>query len=171
MGLEQFVRRAEAAGSHVDFVSDWAAVADLAKELAPSAAVFVAPSLAASSPELVAALGPAARLPDPETPARSAADAEVGVIAGDLGVAETGSVLVFEDELADRVVSMLSLRLIQVVGRDRIVDSLEEVAVRLGERRGEYAVLSTASSRTADIERSLTVGVQGPAEVHVAVLG
>jgi L-lactate dehydrogenase complex protein LldG len=32
---------------------------------------------------------------------------------------------------------------------------------------GSSATLVTGPSRTADIERQLTVGVQGPAEVHV----
>jgi len=34
-----------------------------------------------------------------------------------------------------------------------------------------YASLTTGPSRTADIERSLTIGVQGPNAVHVVVLG
>lgn len=171
MSLEQFTTRAEAAGSRVEMVADWTAVSDVATRLASRDRVVVAPSLAALSPELMAALGSAGRLPDPTSPAESVADAEVGVVAADLAVAETGSVLVFEDDLTDRVVSMLSLTLIQVVPRERIVDNLDDVAARLSERPAAYAVLATASSRTADIERSLTIGVQGPAEVLVAVLG
>ena len=170
MTLNEFTKRAEAAGSTVEVVADWAAVSDLAKRLAPGGTVVVAPSLAAWSPELMSALGPVGRLPDPASPVESVADAEVGVVAGDMAVAESGSVLVLEDELADRVVSMLSLTLIQVVPGDRVVDSLDDVAARLGEVNAGYAVLSTASSRTADIERSLTIGVQGPAAVHVVVM-
>lgn len=170
MSFEQFTARAEAAGSHIETVRDWSEVADLAMRLAHGAGVVVAPSLAASSPDLMTVLGPAGRLPDPESPAESVADAAVGIVAGDLAVAETGSVLVLEDDPSDRAVSMLSLTLIQVVPKDRVVAGLDDVAIRLSEARAGYAVLSTASSRTADIERSLTIGVQGPAEVHVAVL-
>ena len=171
MSLEHFTARARAAGSHVELVAGWGEVAELAKSLAAGAEVVVAPGLAQSAPELMAALGAAARLPDPAAPVTSVADAPVGLVAGDMAVAETGSVLVFEDMLADRAVSMLSVRLVQVVPRSRVVDGLEDVAARLSERGPGYAVLATASSRTADIERSLTIGVQGPAEVHVAVMG
>jgi L-lactate dehydrogenase complex protein LldG len=47
---------------------------------------------------------------------------------------------------------------------------LDETATVLREvsRDGaSYATLVTGPSRTADIERQLTVGVQGPAEFHV----
>ena len=41
---------------------------------------------------------------------------------------------------------------------------LREIASRPG---GSYATLVTGPSRTADIERVLTVGVQGPARIAV----
>jgi L-lactate dehydrogenase complex protein LldG len=101
------------------------------------------------------------------------ADASVGVTRGVLAVAETGSVLVDEYPLDARAVSMLSRHLVQVVDREDVVASLDDVAVWLAARGGRagFASLVTGPSRTADIERSLTVGVQGPDEVTVVVVG
>ncbi|MBM3141407.1 MAG: lactate utilization protein, partial [Chloroflexi bacterium] len=95
-----------------------------------------------------------------------------GVVRGALAVAETGSVLLVEPEPADRAVSMLSLALVQVVARDRLVASLDDVAsALLAGGPPLFASLTTGPSRTADIERALTIGVQGPREVHVVLLG
>lgn len=48
-----------------------------------------------------------------------------GVISGELGIAETGSVLVVEDELPDRLVSMMSEHLVVLLGADEIAEGLE----------------------------------------------
>ncbi len=54
-----------------------------------------------------------------------------------------------------------------VRGLDEAAPVLRELALRPG---GAYATLVTGPSRTADIERVLTVGVQGPARVAVLFL-
>ena len=123
-------------------------------------------------PLLTDLLGLRALLPDVDAPAVSVADAAVGIVRGVLAVAETGSVLLVEPDLSDRCVSMLSHALIQVVDRSQVVASLDAVAeVLAAAGPPAYASLVTGPSRTADIERSLTIGVQGPREVHVVVLG
>src|SRR5690606_8822108 len=109
----------------------------------------------------------------PATP-EEAATAVVGVTVGEAIVVETGSVLVSEFDLADRLVSMLSPVLVQVVRSSAVMHTFDEVAAELSRRvgggRGGYHALITGPSRSADIERSLTIGVQGPAELHVALL-
>jgi L-lactate dehydrogenase complex protein LldG len=150
----------------------WEDVTALALGLAGGGRIAVAPSLAAAQPALVGQLDGRAELPDPARPAASIADAEVGIVRGVIAVAETGSVLLVEEELADRSVSMLSRALIQVVDRGNVVAGLEAMAERLVAGGPPcYASLTTGPSRTADIERSLTIGVQGPNQVHVVILG
>jgi L-lactate dehydrogenase complex protein LldG len=85
-----------------------------------------------------------------------------------LAVAETGSLLVAETTLADRAVGMLAAAQVIMCPTDALVPSLDEAAPLLraiAARPGGYATLITGPSRTADIERVLTIGVQGPAKV------
>ncbi len=170
---ERFRSGVEAAASTYLEQPDWSAV--VAHVAARTDTVALAPSLAADKPDLADALeaaGCAIVVPDQDDPAASVADVAVAIVQGELAIAETGSVLVSEHLLGDRVVTMLCRQLVQVVPADRLVDRLEEVADWLASRGGQpgFASLMTGPSRTADIERSLTIGVQGPDEVEVIVL-
>ena len=106
----------------------------------------------------------AALVPDDEGDVRAR-----GVFA----VAETGSVLV-QEENAARGACMLAERLWLVVDAADIVPTLDEVMARIAElvRSGApYVTLMSGPSRTADIERTLTIGVHGPRELHIVVVG
>ena len=189
MGHEGFRTAVEAASSRYLELTDWdALIAHLAAdpELGSGgnggnggtdrrARLALAPSLAHARPHLVAGLTDAGfevAVPDGDDPAAQVADVPVAVVHAELAVAETGSVLIAEHALGDRVVTMLCRRLVQVVDGDTIVERLEGAAEWLRERGGQpgFASLMTGPSRTADIERSLTIGVQGPDEVDVVVL-
>lgn len=171
--LDRFRSHSDESQSAVHELSSWGEVADLALALAGDERVAIAPSLAAEAPQLLTAIGDRALVPGSHEPVAEVADVAVGIVRGELAVAETGSVLVSADALPDRAVSMLARTVVQVVDRDRFVERLDDVARWLAERAGTpgYASLVTGPSRTADIERSLTIGVQGPGEVHVVALG
>jgi L-lactate utilization protein LutC len=112
------------------------------------------------------------QLPDVEEPLRSIADRAVGITQARLAVAETGSVLLIEPAPIDRAVSLLTKHLIVVVAEQDIVDELADGFRWLAQQpqAASYATFVTGPSRTADIERSLTIGVQGPSRLTVAVL-
>ena len=98
----------------------------------------------------------------------------VGLVRGAFAVAETGSVVLVEERAEDRAVSMLAPIVIQVVDRADVLPRLEALLERVLLAPGGppvFASVTTGPSRTADIERSLTIGVHGPHEVHVVVLG
>ena len=111
-------------------------------------------------------------LPDADDPLRSIADRPVGVTVAALGIAETGSLLLIERAPIDRAVSLLTRHLVIAVGQDDLLDELADGFRWLGEQPGAaaYATFVTGPSRTADIERSLTIGVQGPSRLTAAVL-
>lgn len=111
-------------------------------------------------------------LPDEHDPLRSIADRSVGITVATLGIAETGSVLLIEPAPIDRAVSLLTRHLIVAVAETNIVDELADGFRWLARqpRAAAYATFVTGPSRTADIERSLTIGVQGPSRLTVAVM-
>ena len=171
---EAFKRRAGEARSIVHEFADWNAVAALALTLAPEGRIAVsAPAVEAAGPVLLDDLGERALPPGQEH--RVTAGGAVGVVRGALGIAETGSVMLVEERSEDRAVSMLSPIVIQVVDRDQVYPTLDALLEQLFRRVDggppTFASLSTGPSRTADIERSLTIGVHGPHEVHVVLLG
>jgi L-lactate dehydrogenase complex protein LldG len=103
----------------------------------------------------------------PESLERSL-DAALGVTLVAGAVVETGSVVLVEPSPADRGVSLISLNAIMLIPVGRIVPGLDEAMEIVAEaaRQGQYASFVTGPSRTADIEMSLTVGVQGPKRVY-----
>ena len=102
----------------------------------------------------------------------------VGGEAGDhsaialFAVAETGSVAVALPR-EERGRCLLAERLWLLVSTTDLVPTLDvaleriEALVRTGT---PYVTLMTGPSRTADIERALTVGVHGPRELHVVLV-
>jgi L-lactate dehydrogenase complex protein LldG len=95
------------------------------------------------------------------------------VAEGLFAVAETGSVAVAWPR-DQRGAALLAERLFLVVQADTIVASLDDALAQVEGlvRDGRpYVTLMTGPSRTADIERALTVGVHGPRELHVLLVG
>ena len=111
-------------------------------------------------------------LPDPDDPLRSIADRAVGITVSTLAVVETGSVLLIEPSPLERAASLLTRHLVVALSADDLVDELADGFRWLAEqpRAAAYATFVTGPSRTADIERSLTIGVQGPSRLTVVVL-
>ncbi len=103
-----------------------------------------------------------------------AADAAAGVTSACFAIADTGT-LVLESTAEDvRLASTLPTRHFVVLDRSKIVtDGLAAVEPlrRMHQRdTRNYIAYITGPSRTADIERVLTIGVHGPKELHVLLL-
>jgi len=98
-------------------------------------------------------------------------DSALGISIARAGVAETGSALMAEPTLADRSIGMLPRSQAIVIPTQSLLPSLDEAApilraLALAPGRN-MVTLVTGPSRTADIERVLTVGVQGPGRVMI----
>ncbi|GEM_PF-4454326 len=102
--------------------------------------------------------------------------ADVGVIQADYGLAQTGSVALVASPGKPRTASLLPpvcFFALSVFDMLESMASLMEELERRHQNGGMPATVNvvTGPSRTADIELSLTVGVHGPGEVHVLLVG
>ena len=122
-----------------------------------------------------AAVGAVVTFAADDAAARAAAGHDDGdrIANGLFAVAETGSVAVTLPR-AERGAALLSERLWLLVPATEVVPTLDAALARVDAlvRDGHpYVTLMTGPSRTADIERALTVGVHGPRELHVVLVG
>jgi len=134
-------------------------------------------------PQLYAALGgPGGPVRVAEDVAAESADSTAlaaalaggtGLILATAGVAETGSLLLTDSALAPRLLGMLADYCIALLDAGAILPDLDaagELLARLEREGHRYQSLVTGPSRTADIERVLTIGVQGPKTLSIIVV-
>lgn len=98
--------------------------------------------------------------------------AEVVAVA-EFAVAETGSVAIHEPD-ADRGACFLSERLWVLVAERDILATLDQGMQRMRDlvlAGARHPLLMTGPSRTADIERVLTIGVHGPRALVIVIVG
>lgn len=89
------------------------------------------------------------------------------------GIAETGTIVLDSTSEEVRIATMLSETHVAVVPRSRIrlnAEALESELNQLMQSPPRYMAFISGASRTADIERVLTIGVHGPQELHILVL-
>jgi L-lactate dehydrogenase complex protein LldG len=170
--LDEFREKAEPLGVTVQRVaSDEAAaqaIADWAHSLEADRAI-VASEVARRIPGIGMALTSAGLRVRTSASPEETRDAPLGLSMGHLAIAETGSVLLSEPSPEDRAVSMLTLAHASLCPTAALVASLDDAAPVIRQlslaQGGGFLTLVTGPSRTADIERVLTVGVQGPGKI------
>jgi len=103
-------------------------------------------------------------------------EAELGIVAADYGIAETGTLVHFHEHDLEKLVGVLPLTCISVLEAGKIVRSLEELVPEINEQLGRTGLpgpqvsLVSGPSRTADIECRLCIGVHGPARLVILVV-
>lgn len=96
-----------------------------------------------------------------------------GFTRADWGIADTGSLVLDSSSEDLRLATMLSETHVAVLPLSRLCATstdLEEELTRLMQAPPSYLSFITGASRTADIERVLTLGVHGPLELHLLLL-
>jgi L-lactate dehydrogenase complex protein LldG len=102
-------------------------------------------------------------------------DADAGITSVDYAISETGTLALLARPGQGRAVSLLPPIHIAVLHAEDIVSDLSELFERVAV--AETGVMPSAitfitgPSRTADIELVLTVGVHGPKELHLVLVG
>jgi L-lactate dehydrogenase complex protein LldG len=105
---------------------------------------------------------------------QNALQAKVGITAVDYAIAETGSLVLCTSKSKVRVASLVPDVHIALVRSDQIKTQMGEVLEELSLLQGDEIPSSihfiTGPSRSSDIENDLSIGVHGPAALHVLVL-
>jgi len=92
----------------------------------------------------------------------SAAAARVGISQMEWAVADTGTLVQDAAPVERRLVSTLPEIHIALVPSGGLLPDMPSVLARIHPSRSGYISMITGPSRTADIERVLTIGVHGP---------
>lgn len=91
----------------------------------------------------------------------------------DHGIADTGTLVLNSNSEELRIATMLSETHVAVLPSEKVVPSMEDLTeymTRHFEEGPGYVAFITGASRTADIERILTIGVHGPERLHILLL-
>ena len=100
-----------------------------------------------------------------------AAASRVGVSEFDWALAETGTLAQDATDPRLRLASTLPETHVALVRVSSLVPDLECLVARGDPRAAEYLAFVTGPSRTADIERVLTIGVHGPRRLVIVLVG
>lgn len=95
---------------------------------------------------------------------------DMGFCVADLGLAETGSIVLDSSSEDLRLSTMISEINVVVLPLSKLratsYDAEDELLTMM-RRTPNYMAFITGASRTADIERVLAIGVHGPLELHI----
>jgi L-lactate dehydrogenase complex protein LldG len=98
-------------------------------------------------------------------------EADVSITTCEALIARTGSILMSSAQDSGRTVSVYAPVHICIAYTSQLVydikDGLEMLSVKYKDRIPSFITLATGPSRTADIEKTLVVGVHGPKDVYV----
>lgn len=165
-----FSEAARAVGAEVASVSSVEAVVDYVKQLA-TGPVMVPPFASADRLELTVALKAAGVVLTQGNLRQGAALAAVGVTGANFAFAATGTVVLESTAEEIRLATTLPEHHVVLLDPVKILeDDLAAVPhLRTFHQNSPHNYLAyiTGPSRTADIERVLTIGVHGPKQLHI----
>ena len=96
-----------------------------------------------------------------------------GLTTAEWGVAETGTLVLDSSDEDLRLATMLAQVHVAMLPASRIVADLDALTGEINAlQKGNpsYVAFITGPSRTADIERCLTIGVHGPRELYIMIV-
>jgi L-lactate dehydrogenase complex protein LldG len=91
-------------------------------------------------------------------------------IKGTLGVAENGSVWIYESQMINRLLPFICQHLILVIEKKDIVATLHHAYQRIDVAKEGFGLFIAGPSKTADIEQSLVIGAHGARTATIYVV-
>jgi len=110
------------------------------------------------------------RNPDTVGSAQELNGTDVGIIEGDVAVAENGCVWI-PQTMKEKVICFISEELVILVHRDKIVNNMHEAYERITMSEYGYGCFISGPSKTADIEQALVMGAQAARGVTIILIG
>lgn len=102
------------------------------------------------------------------------ASASAGLTGANFALSETGTVVLESTDEAVRIATTLPEKHFVILDPVKILESADAAVPLIKKFHDQmpkaYLAYITGPSRTADIERVLTIGVHGPAELHILLL-
>jgi L-lactate dehydrogenase complex protein LldG len=100
-----------------------------------------------------------------------AAKADIGLSTGAWAIAETGTLVLESGPGMGRTVTLLPPTYVAVVPVGRMLPTVSEAIEKYAGGLPANVCFHTGPSRSGDIEMSLFVGMHGPGDVHVILIG
>ena len=159
--VEQFIKTLEGIGGKAFQVADIQVIRDEIQQLkeAQHYIVNTVPLLGEINPEI-----------NPTLDANSLEPVYKTYLEGTIGVAENGSVWMYESQLVNRILPFICQHLVICLDKKNIVPTMHEAYQQIDVAREGYGVFLAGPSKTADIEQSLVIGAHGARSLVVYLL-
>lgn len=96
---------------------------------------------------------------------------DLGITSAQWAIAETGTLVLESDRESHRLTSLVPPVHLCLLPASRIRQTLGEILETVSAELSRTVTFITGASRTSDIELTLAIGVHGPRELHVIVIG
>ena len=159
--VKQFIEMSQTVGGKVKCIKKEDDVNKIIRELYPEAKVF-----ASNVPGIEADLNP-----DTVAEAKDLNGTDVGILQGELGVAENGCIWI-PQTMKEKAVCFISENLVILLPKSQIVNNMHEAYKRIefDKTYDGYGTFISGPSKTADIAQVLVMGAQAARSATVLLL-
>ena len=159
--LQQFVEMTKTVGGHVLEAKKGDDLNEIVRKAYPEAKVF-----ASNLPEITIA----EKNPDTVADANDLNGTDVGIVRGELGVAENGCIWISQT-MKEKAILFISEYLVIFLDKKNIVDNMHDAYARIElDPKYNFGTFISGPSKTADIEQALVMGAQAARGVTVVLL-
>ena len=159
--IQQFIEMTKTVGGHVVEAKEGEDFNEIVKKAYPDAKVF-----ASNLPEITIA----EKNPDTVAEANDLNGTDVGIVRGEVGVAENGCVWI-PQTMKEKAVLFISEYLVIFLDKKNVVNNMHEAYARIEmDPKYNFGTFISGPSKTADIEQALVMGAQAARGVTVVLL-